>query len=666
MNRAATTRFLRRHSEIAQRQAALKRIENLKPDARWRVWVWTKWHKSFSISFLFLLPLLIILTLASGFPNIGANVPIGTIITVVTDSTGPNTVATDNAPAINNALAAGGAVIIKPSNAVNKFAGISSPIFAPEGAQIFSPYWQPRNASAIGYTDTSGLYFAPNTGWNGGTNNALIDFENNGNGLFGIGLSGGNLATYCCYINCPGVELHGLNMKGGLTNSLFSTNNAQNCKCDSVTWSNGFNISGSDWLLSNCNKQGGQGTFNTVGEATNCHFTLGSPSNITLTAIFTFTNCHIDSFTAGATAMIIINNPGSNNDSINFDASCRFFINDNHGTPIPFFLHQNTNDTPINFQGQFSGSTASGGKTGGMSCIISNPVPGDTIGRGVAADPAVFSSNIVAGSTGSTLNVGSSLGANPKGGQVNIAGSGITTYTGVTATTLTGVASLGTPTVNGQATYMDPTLYLTSAGYLAGPTVGGPIILGGSRYPTGLEGAHIGATDVSRVAWTFDSMAITSAFSVVSTTIYANRIVAETPGPITLIEFIQQAVGTGGGSLTAGQNFVGIADRFGNVLATSATTNIDAQLASPGLISGTVPSTQLIAGQVYFLFLVLVHSFVTPPTVSRGPTSTAAGNIGLSGSNARFVTAGTNASSTPPAGPFTYTAALTSIWMDCK
>lgn len=154
------------------------------------------------------------------------------------------------------------------------------------------------------------------------------------------------------------------------------------------------------------------------------------------------------------------------------------------------------------------------------------------------------------------------------------------------------------------------------------------------------------------VAWTGDPITVpssvaSSAGAIVLSALYVNRAVSITK--------ILWGIGTAGSGVVAGQNFIGLVDPSGTVIAT---VGVDARVTTTGLFTETISSTALLPGtyRVAFLF----NATGMPQVYRHDSLNAALVNVGItSAANYRFATNGSGATALP--GSFTLSSNATTV-----
>jgi hypothetical protein len=120
---------------------------------------------------------------------------------------------------------------------------------------------------------------------------------------------------------------------------------------------------------------------------------------------------------------------------------------------------------------------------------------------------------------------------------------------------------------------------------------------------------------------------------------------------------------TGGTTLTAGQNLVGVYNSSGTLIGTSAdqTTAFGASGSHTAAITAVSGQSLAIApgGFVYAAFLC---NGTTPPTLWRSGSQNAGNNIGLTAGNWRFCTIGTGQTALPASVNLASTTSVSAFW----
>lgn len=177
---------------------------------------------------------------------------------------------------------------------------------------------------------------------------------------------------------------------------------------------------------------------------------------------------------------------------------------------------------------------------------------------------------------------------------------------------------------------------ITGALPASGGTVTGNLAVTGNALGEDSPAAHGAA------AWCYDPALAVNSTQLTAGTLYLVRVNIAANVNATKIHWW---VANTGSSAVAGQNWVGLYDSAGTLLASA---NVDSSFSSATLKSTTIPATALSAGQFYWVAL-LFNASVTP-TLTRGSGWTGvdtAANLGLSPSAYRFAKNGTARTALP-------------------
>lgn len=143
--------------------------------------------------------------------------------------------------------------------------------------------------------------------------------------------------------------------------------------------------------------------------------------------------------------------------------------------------------------------------------------------------------------------------------------------------------------------------------------------------------------DLGLLEWDFDPAAASATGTIlVSNKISLARINIRTP---TVVNNVWFHVNTAAASLTANQNFAGIYNSAGTLLAASAAGSLDSKVTSAGVIQQALSAPALCAPGFYWV--ALLFNGTTPPTVSTAANSATNSNTGLSAAAYRFAANGT-------------------------
>lgn len=143
------------------------------------------------------------------------------------------------------------------------------------------------------------------------------------------------------------------------------------------------------------------------------------------------------------------------------------------------------------------------------------------------------------------------------------------------------------------------------------------------------------------IAWTYDVTAVSTGTPVVNGTLYLVALYVNRSVSITKIFWTVPTIGAGA---VAGQNFVGLYDVAGTLLA-SVDVSASNAFASAGQISSTFSAVALTPGLYWVAFL---FNATTPPSIGRaGVISAGTSNFNVTGAAARFATNGALLTSLP-------------------
>jgi hypothetical protein len=265
-----------------------------------------------------------------------------------------------------------------------------------------------------------------------------------------------------------------------------------------------------------------------------------------------------------------------------------------------------------------------------------------------------------------------------------VALSGLTTYPGVNddgsgnATPQYGLSVTGSLSVS----YTGASLHAITAGFFDGGTntltgrgIGVLERTGGTASPVdvvrGVQtyGSTGGSLDVpvhlsgiaqarehSAVAWTYDPSNVAGGKAGVAGTLYLAAVYVPRTTSITKIIWGINTVGSG---VTASQNFVGLYNSTGTLLASAG---VDARITTTGLFTETVSSTPVTAGLHWVGFMFNATGM---PAVYRGQDLNATlMNFNLSAASMRYATNGTGFTTAlpNPITPASNAAAQFSYW----
>ena len=143
-------------------------------------------------------------------------------------------------------------------------------------------------------------------------------------------------------------------------------------------------------------------------------------------------------------------------------------------------------------------------------------------------------------------------------------------------------------------------------------------------------------------AWCYDPALAVNSTQLTAGTLYLVRVDIAAALNATKLYWWVANIGSGA---TPGQNFVGLYNSSGSLLAS---VNVDAGFSSATLKSSTIASTPLAAGAFYWVALLFNASAIPTLTRASGWTGVdAAANLGLSASAYRFAKNGTGLTALP-------------------
>lgn len=180
-----------------------------------------------------------------------------------------------------------------------------------------------------------------------------------------------------------------------------------------------------------------------------------------------------------------------------------------------------------------------------------------------------------------------------------------------------------------------------SAGTAIGTFTSGGLVLASTTVFT-VNGVQVPpttwqASDLSLKAWTYDPVNTSNTTLTVSGTVYLAQLKLRYAQTITNLLV---GVSTAATTPTANQNFLGLYDSTGALVASTAAGAIDAALASSGLLTGAVQTPYAAAAGSYWV--AFLNNAATPATIARGSGSALGiANAGLTGANMRFAVNGT-------------------------
>lgn len=148
--------------------------------------------------------------------------------------------------------------------------------------------------------------------------------------------------------------------------------------------------------------------------------------------------------------------------------------------------------------------------------------------------------------------------------------------------------------------------------------------------------------DAGFLAWTMHPSGISATQSMTSGTVYVCKLFLSGTG-ITTITNIKFWHGTGSG-LTSGQNFAGLYNSSGSLLASTADQST--AWATQGMSTMALSSPQDVTGMDW-VWIAYLGKGTTPPVLHRGSNQTSANLLGSTGTNPMFASANTGQSSLP-------------------
>jgi hypothetical protein len=175
---------------------------------------------------------------------------------------------------------------------------------------------------------------------------------------------------------------------------------------------------------------------------------------------------------------------------------------------------------------------------------------------------------------------------------------------------------------------------LTPAAIGALPTAGGTI--SGSLAVTGRALGQATPAVHGFAAWCYDQALAVNSSQLSNGVVYLTRVDLAASGPVAKLYWW---IAGNGASPVAGQNWAGLMDPSGTLLAA---TNVDSVITSAGPKTTTISSQSLLAGTFYWVALLFNAS--VPPTLTRATGWTgveAAANLNLAPAEYRFAKNGT-------------------------
>lgn len=220
----------------------------------------------------------------------------------------------------------------------------------------------------------------------------------------------------------------------------------------------------------------------------------------------------------------------------------------------------------------------------------------------------------------------------------------------------------------GGATALDTDLYRSGVGALTtdgGLTVGGNLTVTGTASVAGvtLPAGEYLPSDPGFIAWTYDPSGTTNSTLTVSGTVYLARV------PVRFAQTISKlsiGIVTGASTVTANQNFLGLYNSSGTLVASTAAGSIDASITSAGILTASTSSS--FSASAGFYWVAFLNNATTPATLARASgASLSIANGGANAGNFRYAVNGTTQTSLPTpitpgsntsAGAFTMWAAV--------
>ena len=189
-----------------------------------------------------------------------------------------------------------------------------------------------------------------------------------------------------------------------------------------------------------------------------------------------------------------------------------------------------------------------------------------------------------------------------------------------------------------------------------GAQYGGPMLAGPNKTPA--PGNQFLPNDHGYLGWNGDPGYVQGGTILISGTLYVCRIPLRAPVSPSAVVFALSAVAV---TPTAGQNFAGIYDSTGTLLASAG---IDTQVLSTGIASAGMSPGVVPPGNG-FLWGALLTNAATAPTLQRFTTTGSPPNAGLANAALRWGVAGTSLTALPTTftpSSLTTTGAITT-WM---
>lgn len=151
-------------------------------------------------------------------------------------------------------------------------------------------------------------------------------------------------------------------------------------------------------------------------------------------------------------------------------------------------------------------------------------------------------------------------------------------------------------------------------------------------------------TDHNLLAWTYDPAFTQGGNSVIAGTVYLGKLLLENASSVTNVIATVTTLGSG---LAAGQNFSGLYDSAGTLIA------VTADQTTAWSSGGTGAKTMALSGAPYSLgagayYVSLLANGTTPPGFLRAQSvSQSTLNIGLTAATGRYLSSGTGLTSLP-------------------
>jgi hypothetical protein len=158
------------------------------------------------------------------------------------------------------------------------------------------------------------------------------------------------------------------------------------------------------------------------------------------------------------------------------------------------------------------------------------------------------------------------------------------------------------------------------------------------------------------IAWTYDPACVSNGQTIIAGSVYLCAVWVNRAASTTAIHWGNNSVASG---VTAGQNFVGLYNSSGTLLASAG---IDASVASTGQFATTITSTALTPGMYWIALLVNAATMPKPYATSNLASNLV--NFSLTGTpaNLRYAINGTGQTGLSNVTPSANTASQVSIW----